>query len=86
MDLTPEAAGQILWGDVLAGHTSDQAGMPTGLPTLDQEVPTDAGKQALYGIDSAGITPAPLDQCAARDVRWLGRLPETDARAREVNC
>ena len=86
MGLTTDAAGQILLGDVLAGNTSDKAWMPTWLPTLDREVPTDAWKQALYVTDSAGITPAHLDQCAALDVRWLGRLPETYALARDVKA
>jgi hypothetical protein len=67
-------------------HTSDKAWMPTWLAALDREVPTDAWKQALYVTDSAGITPAHLDQCAALDVRWLGRLPETYTLAREVKA
>ena len=75
MGLTTDAAGQILLGDVRAGNTSDKAWMPTWLAELDQEVPTDAWKQALYVTDRAGITPASLDPCAALDVRWLGRLP-----------
>lgn len=86
LGLTTDAAGQILLGDVLAGNTSDKAWMPPWLSTLDREVPTDAWKQALYVTDSAGITPAALDQCAALDVRWLGRLPETYTLAREVKA
>jgi transposase len=84
LGLTTDAEGQILLGDVLAGNTSDKAWMPTWLPALDREIPTDAWKQALYVTDRAGITPAALAQCAALDVRWLGRLPETHALARAV--
>ena len=86
MGLTTDAEGQILLGDVRAGNTSDKAWMPTWLAALDREVPTDAGKQALSVTDRAGITPASLDPCAALDVRWLGRLPETYTWAREVKA
>ena len=84
--LTTDAVGQILLGDVLAGNTSDKAWMPPWLATLDREVPADAWKQALYVTDSAGITPGQLDACAALDVRWLGRLPETYTLARTVKA
>lgn len=84
MGLTTDADGQVLLGDVLAGNTSDKAWMPPWLATLDRDVPEDAWKQALYVTDSAGVTPAALDQCAALGVHWLGRLPETYTLARTV--
>ena len=84
MGLTTDQHGQVLLGDVMDGNTSDKAWFPTGLETLDCEVPDTAWPQALYVTDSAGITPAALDQCARLGVRWLGRLPETYGLARTV--
>lgn len=82
MGLTTDQHGPVLLGAMLDGHTSDKAWCPTGLTTLDREVPDTAWKQALYVTDSAGITPAALDQCAALGVHGLGRLPETYGLAR----
>lgn len=86
MGLTTDQQGQVILGDMLGGNTSDKAWFPMWLQTLDREVPDTAWTQALYVTDSAGITPAALDRCAALGVHWLGRLPETYGVARTVKA
>jgi len=86
LGLTTDQHGQVLLGAVLDGNASDKAWIPAWLETLDREVPDTAWKDALYVTDSAGITPATLERCAALGVHGLGRLPETYGLARTVKA
>ncbi len=47
MGLSTEPLGQMLWGDMLDGNTSDTAWFPAGLETVDRAVPDTAWKPAL---------------------------------------
>ena len=47
MGLTTDPHGQVLLGDLMDGHTSAKAWIPTWRETLDREVPDTAWNQAL---------------------------------------
>jgi len=80
--ITSHKSALPVWFEALSGNSNDKKTFTATIKAYCQQM--SASEQAYVVMDSAGFTAATLKTAQEQDVRWLMRVPETLAQAKQL--